>query len=108
MRRRTSLRSSLGTRWPPDVRAAAYVRDRGCIGPRVGMPDVCLGSVELDHVRASGAVQRKSRSTLDNAATLCARHHDQKGRDGRVWRPKLLDWIDRQARLRGDTEGGTT
>jgi hypothetical protein len=62
------------------------------------MPDVCLGAVQLDHVRASGALGAKSASTLDNAASLCIRHHDQKTREGRRWRPVLLDWIDRQAR----------
>jgi hypothetical protein len=62
------------------------------------MPDVCLGAVELDHVRASGGMGMKSRSTLDNAASLCGRHHDLKTREGRTWRPLLLEYIDRQAR----------
>jgi hypothetical protein len=92
------MKPSRGTTWPPEVRQAAWDRDHGCVGPRVGMPDVCLGSTELDHVRASGGMGMKSRSTLDNAATLCARHHDMKTRDGRRWRPALLEYIDRQAR----------
>jgi hypothetical protein len=98
VRRRSPMKPSSGTTWPPEVRQAAWDRDHGCVGPRVGMPDVCLGSTELDHVRASGAMGMKSRSTLDNAATLCSRHHDMKTRDGRRWRPVLLEWIDRQER----------
>lgn len=99
MRRSTGLKPSQGTQWPPEVRAAAWDRDHGCIGPRVGMPDVCLGSTELDHVRASGGMGMKSRSELDNAATLCHRHHFIKTNDGRRWRPVLLEWIDRKARM---------
>lgn len=99
MRRRTELRSTRGTTWPPEVRQAAWDRDHGCIGPRAGMPDLCLGTTELDHVRASGGMSMKSRSTLDNAAHLCARHHDMKTRDGKKWRPVLLEWIDRKARV---------
>lgn len=99
LRRRTPLKPSVGTRWPTDVREQARARDRGCLGPRVGMPEACLGEVQLDHVRASGGVSMKSRSTLDNAAHLCVRHHDMKTREGRRWRPVLLEWIDRQARL---------
>ena len=93
------MKPSMGTQWPPEVRQAAWDRDHGCIGPRIGMPDLCLGEVQLDHVRASGGISMKSRSTLDNAASLCVRHHDLKGREGRKWRPVLLDYI---ARASGD------
>lgn len=99
MRRRGPIKPSIGTIWPPEVRAAAWERDHGCLGPRVGMPEVCLGSTELDHVRASHGIGMKSESSLDNAATLCARHHDMKTRDGKRWRPVLLEYIDRKARV---------
>jgi len=98
LRRRAPIKASVGTTWPASVREDAWSRDHGCIGPRVGMPEVCLGAVELDHVRASGGMGMKSRSTLDNAASLCGRHHDLKTREGRAWRPRLLEYIDRQAR----------
>ena len=99
MRRGMPLKPSQGTQWPPEVRQAAWDRDHGCVGPRVGMPDVCLGAVELDHVRASGGIGMKSRSTLDNAASLCGRHHRLKTDNGKTWRPPLLDYIDRKARV---------
>jgi len=65
------------------------------------MPEVCLGAPQKDHVRASGGLGVKSPSTVDNGALLCARHHELKTREGRTWRPRILEWIDRQARLRG-------
>lgn len=98
LRRYSELRPSKGTVWPPEVREAAWQRDHGCIGPRVGMPEVCLGGVELDHVRASGGIGMKSPSTLDNAASLCGRHHRMKTEDGKRWRPVILEYIDRKAR----------
>jgi hypothetical protein len=95
--RRTPLAPSRGTTWPPKVRAAIHDRDQGCVGPRVGMPDPCIGGVQADHVRASGVVSRKSRSTLDNGVELCAGHHQLKTLNGRTWRPVLIDWIDLHA-----------
>lgn len=58
------------------------------------MPGDCAGPRDPDHVRASGAIGRKSRSTVDNGAMLCRYvHHRLKTDNGREWRPKLLDWI---------------
>jgi hypothetical protein len=53
----------------------------------------------MDHVRASGGVGMKSDSVAVNAARLCWAHHDLKGREGRTWRPRLLDVI---AQLHGE------
>lgn len=98
VRRYTPIKPSRGTVWPDDVRRDAMRLHGGCIGPRVGMPDVCLGAVELDHVRASGGIGLKSRSTLDNAAPLCGRHHQAKTLEGRRWRPLLCEYIERAIR----------
>lgn len=97
--RRTPLKPSAGTTWPADVRAAIHERDRGCIGPRVGMPGECIGEVHPDHVRASGALSKKSRSTVDNGVEVCAQHHSVKTLNGRTWRPVFIDWIDSHADL---------
>jgi hypothetical protein len=94
LRRYAPIAASVGTGWPTPVRMAAYARDQGCLGPRVGMPGPCAGQVELDHIRASGAVGKKSRSTLDNAASLCGTHHRLKTNAGRTWRTPLIDWVD--------------
>jgi hypothetical protein len=94
VRRYAPLKQSRGTTWPVEVREAARERDGGCIGPLVGMPGACFGGIELDHIRASGAIGMKSRSTLDNAASLCAAHHPLKTREGRKWRPLLIEYVD--------------
>lgn len=95
MRRYAAIKQSLGTRWPTEVVEAAYRLHGGCLGPRVGMPGECAGSLEPDHIRASGAVGMKSRSTLDNCAPLCGVHHRLKTREGRKWRPLLIEAVDR-------------
>lgn len=98
MRRGAPLKPSQGTTWPVEVREAARARDNGCVGPLVGMPDSCMGGIELDHIRASGGIGMKSRSTLDNAASLCFSHHALKTREGRTWRPRLLEYVEFMAR----------
>ena len=94
LRRYTTLRSSRGTTWPTDVLRRLRERDRICVGAVIDMPGPCYGMLEPDHVRASGALGRKSRSTLDNGAMLCSAHHRIKTEHGREWRPRLLDYID--------------
>lgn len=93
MRRGIGLRPTVGTTWPPDVREAVRFRDRSCIGPRIGMPYVCLGEVAVDHVRAAHGMGMKSESTERNGALLCFVHHRVKTENGREWRPRILDWI---------------
>lgn len=93
LRRHTPMKPSIGTRWPPRVRRAIVDRDEGCVGPRVGFLGDCWGGLELDHVRASGAVSKKSASTVANGVVLCSVHHAWKTVHGREARPVLLDWI---------------
>ena len=91
------MKPSAGTRIPASVRAEVYARDQGCVGPRVGMAGECAGHVDLDHVRSSGALGKKSRSTADNLVSLCNEtHHRLKTNEGRKWRPALLDYIERR------------
>ncbi|HLX34681.1 MAG TPA: HNH endonuclease signature motif containing protein [Candidatus Limnocylindrales bacterium] len=80
---------------PPDVRASVIARDRGCVFSHLGIAHDCGRWVELDHVRASGALGRRSRSTADNLVSLCPAAHREKTRNGRRWRPVLLAWIER-------------
>jgi 5-methylcytosine-specific restriction endonuclease McrA len=90
----TPLKPSSGTRIPDDVRQAVEHRDRLCVGLVVLMPGDCAGAMELDHVRASGGLGMKSRSTADNLVRLCGAHHRVKTENGRVWRPILIDYIE--------------
>jgi hypothetical protein len=54
----------------------------------------CVSRIELDHVRASGGMGVKSRSTADNLVSLCSSHHRIKTLDGRRWRPLLLRYLE--------------
>ena len=96
--RRTPLRPSRGTGWPPDVRTAITQRDRTCVGEKLGWsshPFLGWYRLEVDHVRASGAMGRKSRSTEDNGVLLCAPCHRWKTSHGKEARPLLLEYLAR-------------
>jgi hypothetical protein len=95
LRRYSPINPSRGTVWPPDVVDAAYRLHGGCLGPVVGMPGDCVGQLEPDHIRASGGMGMKSRSTLDNCAPLCSAHHRLKTSYGRTWRPLLIEAVER-------------
>jgi hypothetical protein len=77
----------------------AYVRqrDKGCIGQRIVGLD-CQGPLEVDHVRASGALSKKSVTHRSNMVLLCHWHHKLKTEYGRVWRPLLLAYLERVER----------
>jgi hypothetical protein len=62
-----------------------------CIGPFVGMPGPCDRWIEEDHVRVGG----RSRSTPDNLVSLCRFHHRMKTEASKVWRPVLINYLDR-------------
>ena len=79
----------------PAVRAHVKARDRVCVFTRLGIPHECFGPHELDHVRASGGLGLRSRSTPDNLVLLCPSAHRIKTLEGRRWRPVLLAWIER-------------
>lgn len=93
LRRYSELKASAGTQIPARLRIAVLERDRGCVGPVVGMPGDCFGALELDHVRASGGIGLKSPTEASNLVTACSTHHRTKTENGRHWRPVLLDYI---------------
>jgi hypothetical protein len=94
LRRYSTLRPSRGTTWPVSVQVQIRHRDVVCVGPRIGMPGECWGGYEIDHIRASGAIGKKSPSTVSNGVLLCSIHHREKTLYGRQWRPKLIAWIE--------------
>jgi 5-methylcytosine-specific restriction endonuclease McrA len=83
---------------PGAVRDEVRARDRGCVFGRLGIAHDCFGRLELDHVRASGGLGIRSRSTPDNLVLLCPAAHLEKTLRGRRWRPVLLAWIERAER----------
>ncbi len=95
LRRYAPMKQYPGTVWPPEVARAIHARDRGrCVGPLVGMAVECYGQVQKDHIRASGALGKKSESTLANGVLLCPIHHRIKTEGGRHWRPLLIAYVD--------------
>ena len=96
--RRSTLKPSRGTVWPPDVAKAIHDRDRRCVGPLVGMPGVCEGPSEKHHIR-TGGMGMKSPSTLANGCLLCSNvHHPYATEHGREVRPVLLAYVEFMAR----------
>jgi hypothetical protein len=99
LRRYQPLKPSRGTQWPRDVRATIVARDGGrCVCARAGFPLEVIARcpvypVELDHVRASGGISMKSRSTVDNGVCLSGPCHRWKTANGRTARPLLLAYI---------------
>lgn len=92
MRRYAPLAPSAGTRIPPTLRLRVLTRDGGCVG--FGrFPVACAGALELDHVRASGGMGMKSRTTEDNLVSLCGACHKHKTENGRTARPILLEYL---------------
>jgi len=81
-----------------ELRLAVLERDGRNAGGCVGwgrLPGECVGRLTLDHVRSSGALGKKSRTTLDNLVTLCIGHHQYKTEHGREARPILLHYLER-------------
>ena len=102
LRRYKPLRAGPGTHFDASVVREAIALHGGCLGPVVGMPGRCDGPIDPDHIRASGALGMKSRSTLDNCAPLCRFvHHRMKTEYGRVWRPLLVAAVAEAMERRG-------
>jgi hypothetical protein len=74
---------------PPKVRKHVYERDGGCLGPRIGMPGICIGWLTIDHILNAGLGQKCEPDPL-LLASLCVGHHRQKTDRANLWRPVLL------------------
>ena len=104
LRRYAPIKKSRGTVIPASLRAEVLAADGyRCVGHQLldpPMPGDCLcpfgGRLELDHVRASGAIGRKSATERGNLVSLCSAAHRQKTDNGRKYRPLLLAYIERR------------
>lgn len=94
IRRYAPIKPSRGTVIPQSLRSQVRAADKGCVGPRVGMPGDCFGGLEIDHVRASGGIGMKSPTEFGNCVLLCSTHHRVKTNSGKTWRPVLVEYIE--------------
>lgn len=94
LRRYAPIKPSRGTVIPRELRVEVYRRDDGCVALWARFPGECLGPLEVDHVRGSGAMGKKSRTELDNLVSLCGAHHRWKTEHGREARPLLLAYLE--------------
>jgi 5-methylcytosine-specific restriction endonuclease McrA len=101
------MKQSRGTVIPPSIRRIVLARDGWkCVVRLVGVTHECLPGLELDHVRSSGALGRKSRTTVDNLVTTCPEGHRIKTENGRAVRPLLVAWIEQHADLAAALSAG--
>jgi hypothetical protein len=75
-------------------------RDAGCVGPRIWMPGLCRGRIEIDHVANLG-LSLRGPSKPENLVSLCTYHHRMKTEAGLVWRPILLAYLYRWSSSNG-------
>ena len=97
LRRYAPMKPSKGTVIPPLLRIRVLERDRMCVGRLVGFPTTCAGPLELDHVRASHAMGRKSVTCECNLVATCSACHRWKTLNGKKARPLLMDYLARFA-----------
>lgn len=99
MRRYQPLRPSAGTAIPTKLRIAVRARDiatvggNGCVMRYLEPAHLCGGTMELDHVAASHGMGLKSPTEASNLLTLCAVGHRKKTENGRLWRPRLAEYL---------------
>lgn len=101
--KRGTIRRSIRHKDPVTLGVAQIVlkRDKGCVGPRVGMLGRCgtqFGvsdkfNIELDHVNTSG-LGKRGPSTPENLVSLCGLHHRVKTEQSRIWRARLNDYLE--------------
>jgi hypothetical protein len=98
LRRYAPLAPSAGTRIPHAMRLHVLTRDAAATGGCVGygrFPTTCAGPLSLDHVRASGAIGKKSTTCPCNLVSLCNNGcHRWKTENGREARPLLLTYLE--------------
>jgi 5-methylcytosine-specific restriction endonuclease McrA len=74
-------------------------RDNGCVARQLAVTGFglarCDGPLDVDHVRASGGLGMKSPTHRTNMVVLCRHHHRAKTEYGKVWRPLLLEYLER-------------
>lgn len=70
----------------PAVALAVFLRDQGCVAPRLGGTyHDCWGVNGLEHVKAEPRMARRAPSCLCGLVTLCEGHREPGMKAGYVW-----------------------
>ncbi len=71
----------------PEMRAAVFLRDDGCMAPRLGGSFMdCGGVLRVEHVQDHGGrMGRRAPSDMAHLVTLCSMHTEDGMRGGYVW-----------------------
>ena len=93
LRRYSPMKPSRGTTIPAAMRLAVLQRDGRCVGATLGWPGTHSLALEIDHVRASGALGKKSATEPGNLVALCGECHRWKTDHGRAARPQLVAYL---------------
>lgn len=70
----------------PELAAAAFLRDQGCVAPRLGgSAHDCFGRNRIEHVKAEPRMGKRAEPLLSRLVTLCEGHTEPGMRAGFVW-----------------------
>lgn len=71
---------------PEDVAAFVFLRDQGCIAPRLGGSSMdCFGRDRLEHVKVELRAGKRAEPLASRLAVLCEGHTEPGMRAGYVW-----------------------
>jgi hypothetical protein len=70
----------------PELAAAVFLRDQGCIAPRLGGSFMdCWGRNRVEHVKAEPRMGKRAEPRLERLVTLCEGHTEPGTRAGYCW-----------------------
>ena len=70
----------------PDIAAAVFARDQGCMAPRLGGSEAdCWGRDRLEHVKAEPRMGKRAEPLASRLLVLCEGHTEPGMKAGRVW-----------------------
>ena len=69
-----------------EVALAVFLRDGGCVAPRLGGTEMdCWGRNTIAHVKSEPRMGRRAESTPDHLVTVCQGHMEDGTRAGYCW-----------------------
>lgn len=70
----------------PELAAAVFARDRGCMAPRLGGSSMdCWGRDGIEHVKAEPRMGKRAEPRMDRLLVLCDGHREPGMKAGYCW-----------------------